>query len=239
MSPPATQAEPVQTPGGGVSMSAAEISRLGGELYADAGLLTRLMCRYRSNICPLELVIEQTPPGSSVLDIGCGSGLVLLSLAASGRLASGHGFDASPGAIEAAKGAAARLAAKGTPAPSFEHRRVEQGLPDGPFEAVLLIDVMHHVDPEARRELFSHACKRVAPGGRLIYKDMVDHPRWRALANQAHDLVMARQLIRYCAIEEIEAWAGEESLTLVHREDATRLWYGHELRVFERSAGDA
>jgi len=67
----------------------------------------------------------------------------------------------------------------------------------------------------------------------------VDRPRWRALANQAHDLVMARQLIRYCPVEDIEAWAAEESLALVHRADATRLWYGHELRVFERGAPDA
>ncbi len=207
---------------------------MAGGLYQDADLLTRQMCRHRTRICPLELVVEQVPAGSSVLDIGCGAGLVLNALAGGGRLASGLGFDASPGAIRAAQAAADRLAATGATPPTFEHRRVEQGLPSGEHDAVMMIDVMHHVDPSARRGLIAQAASRVRDGGRFIYKDMVDRPRWRAWANQAHDLVMARQIIRYCPVEDVEAWAREAGLTLEHSKDANRLWYGHELRVFTR-----
>ncbi len=218
-------------------LSARGIADLGGDLYRDAGPLTRVMCRHRTRICPLELVAAQVPPGASALDIGCGTGLMLNALAAGGQISAGLGFDASPGAISAATAAAARLGPRGATPPAFEHRRVEQGVPEGGFDVVMLIDVMHHVHPAARRGLIADAASRVVPGGRFIYKDMVDRPRWRALANQAHDLVMARQLIRYCPVEDVEAWAGEHALTLVHSSDDSRLWYGHELRVFEK--GDA
>jgi len=193
------------------------------------------------------------PTGSSVLDIGCGGGLLVARLATTGRARAAHGIDASAPAIAIAQGMAARLGAiipettaEPTTEPAteagqirFEHRPVQQGLPDGPFDAVCLIDVMHHVPPGAQERAFRDAASRVRPGGRFIYKDMCDAPRWRAGMNRLHDLAMARQWIRYLPIESAEAWAVEEGLALVHREDIKMLWYGHELRVFERPAEPA
>lgn len=218
-------------------LSASGISRLARRVYADAGPMTRLMGAHRTRICPLEVVAASVPPGASVLDIGCGSGLMLLALAHAGRIDRGHGFDASEGAIKAAKGAVERMDGDAGRRVEFEHRRVEQGLPEGARDVVMMIDVMHHVAAGARRGLIAEAASRVRPGGRFIYKDMCDRPRWRATMNQLHDLVMARQLIRYCPVEDVDRWAREEGLTLIESRDDTRLWYGHELRVFERTGG--
>ena len=202
--------------------------------------MTRLIQHHRHRICPITPVADQVPPGSSVLDIGCGGGLLIAHLAATGRAASALGFDASRPAIALAQSMRPRLQ---TIAPQadvrFEHRPVQQGLPQDTFDAVCLIDVMHHVPTEAQERAFRDAASRVRPGGRFVYKDMCDAPLWRAGMNRLHDLAMARQWIRYVPIEAIESWAADEGLTLAHAEDINMIWYGHELRVFARPGQDA
>jgi 2-polyprenyl-3-methyl-5-hydroxy-6-metoxy-1,4-benzoquinol methylase len=108
--------------------------------------------------------------------------------------------------------------------------------PSETFDVVSIIDVMHHVPPGLQRTFFTEASKRVAPGGRLVYKDMCRKPAWRALSNRLHDLLKARQWIHYRPIAEVEAWAKQAGLRLTTARDLTALWYGHELRVFERAS---
>lgn len=77
-------------------------------------------------------------PAFSTSDAG-GGGLFLNCLAVLGRIRSGHGFDAPPPAIRVARAAAARLGGSGSRVlPSFDVRRVEQGLREGTFDVVLL-----------------------------------------------------------------------------------------------------
>ncbi len=217
-----------------------DIGRLARHLYTEGPLSTRLIQRHRHRICPLELVSAQVAPGSTVLDVGCGGGLLVAHLAATGRARSARGIDASAPAIDAAKAMTGRL---GDAAPeasvSFEHWRVEQGLPDDEFDAVCLIDVLHHVPPSAQETAFRDAASRVRRGGVLVYKDMCDAPLWRASMNRLHDLVMARQWIRYVPIERVEGWASEAGLELQTARDVNMLWYGHELRVFVRPGDGA
>lgn len=232
---------PIPTPTA-PTRSTQDIGHLARCLYPDGPLLTRFIQHHRHRICPIDRVAEQVPRNSAVLDIGCGGGLLVARLATTGRARTAHGIDASAPAITLAQGMAARLpdllaeARPGEDQPEirFEHRPVQQGLPEGQYDAVCLIDVMHHVPPSAQERAFRDAAGRVRPGGRFIYKDMCDAPLWRAGMNRLHDLVMARQWIRYVPIESVEAWAQGEGLVLAHKEDINMLWYGHELRVFEK-----
>jgi 2-polyprenyl-3-methyl-5-hydroxy-6-metoxy-1,4-benzoquinol methylase len=99
---------------------------------------------------------------------------------------------------------------------------------------VSLIDVLHHVPPGRQRAFFAGAVARVRTGGILLYKDMCRSPLWRAWANRAHDLLLARQWIHYVPLARLEAWAAEEGLQLVHRRAYARLVYGHELLVMRK-----
>jgi 2-polyprenyl-3-methyl-5-hydroxy-6-metoxy-1,4-benzoquinol methylase len=194
----------------------------------------RKLQHWRPYICPFEELIKHVPQGASVLDAGCGGGLFLALLAATGKRITGHGFDISPVAIDVARTMAESAKATGS-ALHFEVRPVEDQWPHREFDVVSMIDVMHHVPPSFQREFLLTACRHVRPGGLLIYKDMCRRPLWRAGANRLHDLVLARQWIHYLPIAQVEQWAGEAAMHLMHRADRlNRLWYGHELRVFQK-----
>ena len=201
-------------------------------LFGDSSLLSTVQ-RYRPFICPFAELIEQVPSGSDVLDIGCGAGLYLGLLASLGRIRGGVGFDASASAIAAARNMSQKVAPIRL---DFRRLGVDEQWPDGMFDAVSLIDVMHHVPIPVRPDVIRQAADRVRSGGLFIYKDMVRRPLWRAAANRAHDLVMARQWISYEPVEAVEAQCRALGLELVHGQDINMLWYGHELRVFRRPA---
>jgi len=212
-----------------------DVDRVARELYVGGGTITRAMQHHRHRIAPVARLVDAIPAGSSVLDAGCGGGLLLNCLAAARLISSGHGFDSSAPAIATASSAAARLAARGAPVvPTFERRPVEAGFPEGAFDVVCLIDVLHHVPPPAQEAAFRAAASRVRPGGMLLYKDMCDAPAWRAGLNRLHDLVIARQWINYVPVEDADRWATDCGLATERAEWIPMLWYGHELRVYRR-----
>lgn len=203
-------------------------------LYFDADLLVRLLQRGRPYICPLDPLVEETPEGADVLDLGCGSGLFGLHLLHVGRARSVLGIDMSQKAIATARRAQAHLPAARREAAQFEVTGDFRQWPDREFGAVSMVDMMHHVPPAIRKDLFLAAARRVAPGGVLIYKDMRRRPRWRAAMNQLHDLVLARQWINHCPVEDILAWAEEGGLSVTRHSSYNKLWYAHELIVFQK-----
>lgn len=231
-------------------LSPGAISSVIRGVYPTGPRLFRLLQVYRPRICPFEKLLPWVPKGSEILDVGCGGGLWLHLLARLGVIRSGVGFDSSPGAIALANGALstgwnADETVDCRPCLRFEHLDVRADWPlpasaaSGGFDVVSIIDVMHHVPRDAQRSVIERAVERLRPGGVLIYKDMCRRPIWRATMNRLHDLVMAKQWICYCPIDEVEAWAGQLGLILRHASTHNRWWYGHELRVFVRAEGAA
>ena len=190
--------------------------------------------RMRPHICPFELLVDQVPQGSNVLDIGCGSGLFLGLLAELGDIRSGVGFDANGDAVAMAQSMALRSDAANKL--SFKAVAVEEPWPEGQFDVISMVDVMHHIPGESRAPLFDMVADRLAAGGLFLYKDMAQKPVWRALGNRIHDLVMAREWISYEPIADVVSACAKRGLSLTHSEDKALYWYGHELRVFRKTA---
>ncbi len=146
------------------------------------------------------------------------------------RSPGGLGFDSSAPAIAMANSMHRELPQAGDV--SFKCLDATQPWPDGAFDLISLIDVMHHVPPTAQRGVFAKAAARTAPGKWFLYKDMARRPLWRATANRLHDLVVAPQWINYPGVQEILLWGAEERLTAQARQDM--LWYCHKPILFQR-----
>lgn len=220
---------------GDVSLTPGCLSALASEICSEGPAEIRLMQRWRPYICPFHELLPLVPVGSEQLDVGCGTGLFLSLLAATGRIQSGAGFDPSVNAIAIARGTAERLLRRGyTSRLKFTTASVMDAWPDEHYDVISIIDVMHHLPLGAQRTLIAKAASHLRPGGLLLYKDMVPRPLWRAWANRIHDLLVARQWIRYVPIEVVEAQAREVGLEMIAAQAINVLWYGHELRTFRK-----
>jgi SAM-dependent methyltransferase len=176
-----------------------------------------------------------------MLDIGCGGGLLGALVAAVSKPARFVGFDASRNAIAMAHANLSRFdtLADGVSRPEFLLLDVGAPWPEGTFDVVSIVDVVHHIPPAFQRSVLEQAVSALAPGGTFIYKDMTCRGVFRPFMNRVHDLALARQWIHYAPIEQVESWLMEAGLKLVRREAFNRLWYGHELLVFEKPASGA
>lgn len=114
----------------------------------------------------LERVPSDAP--TSVLDLGCGNGRLAAHMLQDRTIAAYVGVDSCAPLIELARARyplanvrfelAELFGARGAPA-----------LPEGTFDVVALMGVLHHVPSEAaRRALVHEAFARVARGGRLV-----------------------------------------------------------------------
>ena len=212
-----------------------DLSTWANDLYANTGFLMRLMAKYRPRICPFHLLVAEINPGMSVLDIGCGNGLLLTLLARCSRLREGIGVDSSRAAIGVANRVLHRLRCNLSEARlRFEHLNVGQPWPEGLFDAVLLVDVLHHIPPASQRKVFHDAARKVKGGGKFIYKDLSARPFLCGAMNRLHDLLLARQWVHYTPVELVEQWAQEEGLELAETRDIRMLWYQHQIRIFAR-----
>jgi 2-polyprenyl-3-methyl-5-hydroxy-6-metoxy-1,4-benzoquinol methylase len=219
----------------GTSSGAAHLERIARNLYREGPFLMRKLMHYRIRICPFERLVSFVPPRSSVLDVGCGAGLFLALLAGTVEDIEGVGFDTSGVAIKTAKHMGERVRESGLRAQlRFEQWDATAPWPAGSFDVVSIVDVMHHVPPDHQRSALETAASKVNPGGILLYKDMADRPALHAGMNRLHDLVLARQWIRYVPIATADQWARDCGLEVEHRESATRLWYQHDLRVYRK-----
>ncbi|MCI0465556.1 MAG: class I SAM-dependent methyltransferase [Beijerinckiaceae bacterium] len=158
-------------------------------------------------------------------------GLVAVEL---GRTKRVTGCDVNPLVVKVAEQAAGRVISC---CPEAEiHFFVAHAVPEAEqhqFEVMRLIDVMHHVPKPLQDEFLKSALARVKRGGRLVYKDMGVRPAWRAVANRLHDLVRAKQLIQYYPMNRAIDLASKHGFGVSKIERYTRLWYQHEIAVFE------
>jgi 2-polyprenyl-3-methyl-5-hydroxy-6-metoxy-1,4-benzoquinol methylase len=200
---------------------ATQISRFAWAHYRGAPLSVRWLMRLRPRICPLEVVADAVPEGARVLDVGCGAGLLLAWLAEQDLVAAGTGVDTSERAVAIAGRANSDAGL------SFVVRRPEEPWPDGPFDLVTAVDVLHHVPPGEQRRFVRRLAASGAP--RVLLKDLDPRPRWKRWMNALHDLLMTRRRVHPRPMAEVARWLAEDGLRVTRAERVDRLWYSHYL----------
>jgi len=166
--------------------------------FAPAGYFARYFARGKLRGDPIFFWLLRRgviPDGARVLDLGCGQG-VLLALLVEARAAARAGT--WPGEWAPAP---KELALRGIELLEAEVARarialgaeaaVEQGdARDAPLPAsdlVLLIDVVHYLEPEAQERLLARIHAALAPDGIFLLRICDAAAGWRALATRAGD----------------------------------------------------
>lgn len=154
--------------------------------YRGARLATRLHVVVRALTCPFAPLLERFPAAGTVLDVGCGHGLLINLLARdpSRRGLKLLGIDHDSAKIEAAR----RVAPPGV---EFAVGRLTL-LPESFFDAVAIVDVLYTVRRDAWSEILEGCVRVLRPGGRLIVKEVVDRPRWKYWAIMAQEALSVR-----------------------------------------------
>jgi ArsR family transcriptional regulator len=131
--------------------------------YGDALFRSRWP---RNQLLKARLVAEllDAPPGTRVLELGCGTGQIAEELVAGPAALDYLGVDLAPRMVEAAGRRLARFGDR----VEMRTGEIEQlALPSGSLGGAFAIDVLHHVpDPIAT---LAELRRIVAPGGRVVF----------------------------------------------------------------------
>ena len=195
--------------------------------------LQQLKVQYRPHICPFADLLEYMPRHASLLDIGCGAGLLLYLHGKVNAPAVLSGLDVDAGQQErVAKflsselpGVEINLWATTSPA----------DWPEQQHDVVSMVDVMHHIPVAEQLDFLKQAARRVAPGGKFVYKDMCGESLFYATTNRIHDLVVAREWARYLPLKTVTEELTKLGFIKLAMSQKVLYWYGHETLVLENS----
>lgn len=154
--------------------------------YGRLPLGDRLHLLGRWLLCPMPVIARHVPLEGTVVDLGCGHGLFaqLLARQAPARRVIGLELDARK--LEIARRAAL---------PNLTHclgdiTQAEVGRAD----AVTILDVLYLISYGEQEKLIRLCADALAPGGRLILKDMAERPWWKARLNWLEEFLAVRLL---------------------------------------------
>jgi 2-polyprenyl-3-methyl-5-hydroxy-6-metoxy-1,4-benzoquinol methylase len=124
-----------------------------------------------------------------VLDIGCGFGLFGCYFASLFPELEYRGYDINPERIKQANQAAQRLGLTNARFYNEDARQIEL---DGKMDAVMMIDLLHHLDDASKRRLVATCASHLSDDGRMIIKDVTTRPRAEIAFTWALDVLMTR-----------------------------------------------
>ncbi len=181
-----------------------------GDEHAIA--LLRAESRVKVRYTREALAREGAGPGARILDVACGAGLVAFPLAEAGFRV--KGIDLAEGAVAAAR----RHAPAGLGVAFDVADAYATGEPDGSYDAVLLLDMLEHV--ERPGDVLREAARVVRPGGLVVFHTFNRTPAAWALA--IHGMkVVARDTPEHVHVyrlfitpDELRGYAAEAGLAV-------------------------
>jgi len=104
-------------------------------------------------------------PTATILDLGTGLGTTAERVLARQPGARLVGVDESPPMLDHARAA--------LPDADLRVSRLQDPLPEGPFDLVISALAVHHLEGPAKADLFRRVAATLAPGGRFVLADVV------------------------------------------------------------------
>lgn len=135
----------------------------------------------------LDEIGQYLPARGRVLDLGCGFGLFSLYYASVLPEVRLQGLDRNPRRIAMAQTAARRL---GLANVRYDVGDVMDFRGGEGFDAVYMLDIVHHIPVEAVRPLLEQVAKVLPPDGMLVIKDVDRTPAYKRWFTLALDKIM-------------------------------------------------
>ena len=213
-------------------LSKSDLATISANLFPDSDFNSTLQ-RHRWRVCPFDRILATLPDKNcDVFDIGCGSGLFIGFLKHYRYVECATGIDSNKYSVERAR-EVIKKAGWNHSVELIVEREPEQW-PNRTFDLVSMIDVLHHIRPALQEVFFTAAVDRLAQGGTMVVKEIVPLPNPWALANLAHDLLLARQLVRHVSYQQLLRWAAKLSLRVNAVTEQRTLWYNHYWMTFSK-----
>jgi cyclopropane fatty-acyl-phospholipid synthase-like methyltransferase len=155
--------------------------------YAGAGPGTRAFLAARLLLVPLgDLDADLRGLRGRVLSLGCGHGIVERYVAEINPDVEIDGVELDDARVRTAAASEER-----SPRVRVRHGDVTRLAASGRYDGALAVDLMHHVSPGAQGELAEALHRLLAPGARLLVKDIATEPAWQYRWNRLHDRLVA------------------------------------------------
>jgi 2-polyprenyl-3-methyl-5-hydroxy-6-metoxy-1,4-benzoquinol methylase len=200
------------------------------ERYGGEPLATRLHTAIRWRSCPFEALVAHVPRKGRVLEVGCGHGLLATTLALDSPHRSVVGTD-----VDGEKIAAAQRAGNGLDNLSFAPAEPGE-LPAGPWDAVVIVDVLYLIDRDGERQLLERLADDLVPGGVLLVKEMATTPGWKFRWMAAQERLAVQVLgitaghdLTFVPPDELAGWLTDSGLEVEHHRLDRRSLHPHHL----------
>ena len=182
----------------------------------------------------LDEIGQYLPEEGPVLDIGCGFGLFSLYYAATGPRRFVQGVDVSTRRIGLARRAAGRLGIANVAYAEGDARDLKV---DGDLAGAYMLDIVHHIPPETVAPLFRRLRRNLAPGARLLVKDVDTRPVLKRWFTWTLDKAMAPRVpVHYWNADDLHAVLEASGFRVYRHLMVDLLPYPHVLYVGEARA---
>ena len=199
-------------------------------------LVIRLYSRVRFTILRqifLEEIGQYLPPEGRVLDLGCGFGLFSLFFASQGPGRHVTGVDRNGQRIASARTSASRLGLSNVDYIEGDGLDWDS---DVRFDAIYLLDMIHHLPKAGVPEFLGKLERLLAPGGVLVVKDIENRPFWKVWFTLALDrLMVGTEPIHYWAPAELSGHLEALGLQVVRHRMRDFLPYPHIVYIARRT----
>ena len=198
----------------------------------NPAFLSKLRASLRKVVCPLEEIRRYVPSHSSVFDVGCGTGAILVDLIRTRQVKKVGGSETSPALLALAREAAARALA----APSESADFLVSRLPPNClrfYDCILLIDVLHHLPLMEQPGFLSKLSHAMRPGARLILKD-INAAKVSVFGNRLHDALFAGNGFQEISLTRALDLVTSAGLKILGSFEIQRLWYPHYFVIAQK-----